>query len=104
MVVTFKQRRVGSTSKCPPTAGPARWNGYVCSGTVVQDGTEGISIILTAAHCVYDDVNKAFAQNVLFIPNQDETTGAGTDQDCSNDPLGCWRAFARRRRHRLDDA
>ena len=46
--------------------------------------------ILTAAHCVYDDVNKAFARNVLFIPDQAGTTGAGTDQDCSNDPVGCW--------------
>ena len=67
-----------------------RWNGYVCSGTVVDDGGEATSVILTAAHCVYDDVNKAFARNVLFIPDQAGTTGAGTDQDCSNDPLGCW--------------
>jgi len=43
-----------------------------------------------AAHCVYDDVHKAFARNVLFIPNQAGTSGAGTDSDCSNDPLGCW--------------
>ena len=42
------------------------------------------------AHCAYDDANQAFARNVLFIPNQDETTGSGTDTDCSNDPLGCW--------------
>jgi len=68
-----------------------RWNGYVCSGTVVDDTTEGTSIILTAAHCVYDDVAKTFARNVLFIPNQAGTTGIGTDQDCTNDPLGCWR-------------
>ena len=33
---------------------------------------------------------KAFARNVLFIPNQDGTTGAGTDLNCTNDPLGCW--------------
>ncbi|MEZ5448961.1 MAG: hypothetical protein R3E89_08145 [Thiolinea sp.] len=71
----------------PKRKGP--WGGYVCSGSVV-DTAEGRSIILTAAHCVYDDVNKAFARNVLFIPNQDATTGAGTDRDCSNDPLGCW--------------
>ncbi|NVK43354.1 MAG: hypothetical protein HWE39_19095 [Oceanospirillaceae bacterium] len=66
------------------------WNGYVCSGTVVTDETAGRSVILTAAHCVYDDANKAFAKNVLFIPNQDETTGSGTDLNCNNDPLGCW--------------
>lgn len=71
------------------------WNGYVCSGTVATDGTDGRSIIVTAAHCAYDDVNKAFARNVLFIPNQDSTTGNGTDLNCNNDPIGCWApAFA----------
>ena len=67
-----------------------RWVGYVCSGTVVSDGATGRSVILTASHCVYDDANKAFARNVLFIPNQAGTTGAGTDSNCSNDPIGCW--------------
>ena len=70
------------------------WVGYVCSGTVATDdeGTDnhGRSIILTAAHCVYDDVNKAFARNVMFIPQQNETTGSRTDLNCSNDPIGCW--------------
>jgi hypothetical protein len=66
------------------------WNGYVCSGTAVTDGTGSRSVILTAAHCVYDDANKAFARNVLFIPDQAGTSGAGTDLNCSNDPLGCW--------------
>ena len=74
----------------PSNSRRTRWAGYVCSGTVTQDGTSGRSVILTAAHCVYDDANKAFARNVLFIPNQDATTGTGTDRDCSNDPLGCW--------------
>jgi hypothetical protein len=27
---------------------------------------------------------------VLFIPDQAHTTGSRTDQDCSNDPIGCW--------------
>lgn len=66
------------------------WSGYVCSGTVAEDSTWGRSIIITAAHCVYDDVNKAFARNVLFIPNQDATSGSGTDLNCNNDPVGCW--------------
>jgi hypothetical protein len=74
----------------PSNARKTRWAGYVCSGTVVADGTTGRSVILTAAHCVYDDANKAFARNVLFIPNQDETTASGTDRTCGNDPLGCW--------------
>jgi len=74
----------------PSNAKRTRWAGYVCSGTVVTDGTTGRSVILTAAHCVYDDSNKAFARNVLFIPDQAGTTGSGTDLNCSNDPMGCW--------------
>jgi hypothetical protein len=66
------------------------WNGYVCSGTVIDDATTNRSVILTAAHCVYDDANKAFARNVLFIPDQADTSGSGTDLNCNNDPLGCW--------------
>ena len=66
------------------------WSAFVCSGTVATDGTSGRSIIITAAHCVYDDADAAFARNVLFIPNQDQTTGGGTDSNCFNDPLGCW--------------
>lgn len=74
----------------PSNARRTRWAGYVCSGTVATDDTDGRSVIITAAHCVYDDAHKAFARNVLFIPNQDGTTGAGTDRDCDNDPIGCW--------------
>jgi len=66
------------------------WGAFVCSGTTVTDNTAGRSIILTAAHCVYDDVNKAFARNVLFIPDQAGTNGSGTDLNCNNDPIGCW--------------
>lgn len=67
-------------------------SGYVCSGTLIDDGeTESDrSIILTAAHCVYDDLKKAFAESAIFIPNQAGTSAAGTDADCSNDPEGCW--------------
>ncbi len=66
--------------------------GYVCSGTLIDDGETASdrSIVLTAAHCVYDDVNKAFAESAIFIPNQAGTTGSGTDADCANDPEGCW--------------
>ena len=79
-----------------------KWRGYVCSATVAtdddnldghgHDGTfsdHGRSLIITAAHCVYDDVNGAFARNVMFIPNQ-AGSGTKTDLDCSNDVLGCW--------------
>ena len=74
----------------PSNAQRTRWAGYVCSGTVTNDGTSGRSIIITASHCVYDDANKAFSRNVLFIPDQADTTGTGTDRNCANDPIGCW--------------
>ena len=74
----------------PSNAQRTRWGGYVCSGTVVNDATSGRSIIITASHCVYDDANKAYARNVLFIPDQAETSGTGTDLNCGNDPIGCW--------------
>jgi hypothetical protein len=63
--------------------------GYVCSGTVATDGVSNRSVIVTAAHCVYDDVNKAFAHDVMFIPNQ-AASGTRTDRNCSNDVMGCW--------------
>lgn len=65
------------------------WSGFVCSGTVVTDSRTDQSLILTAAHCVYDDVNKVFAQRVMFIPNQ-AASGTPTDRYCFNDILGCW--------------
>ena len=74
----------------PSNSRRTRWAGYVCSGTVTNDATSGRSIIITASHCVYDDQYKAFARNVLFIPDQADTSGAGTDTNCSNDPIGCW--------------
>ena len=63
---------------------------YVCSGTVVTDSTTGRSIVLTAAHCIYDDVAKEFSRTAVFIPNQDDGGGDLSDFDCSNDPFGCW--------------
>ncbi|GLP96543.1 trypsin-like serine peptidase [Paraferrimonas sedimenticola] len=74
----------------PTSKNKRRWAGYVCSGTVIDDLLTGRTVIVTAAHCVYDDANKAFARNVLFIPNQAQTSGNGTDSNCDNDPLGCW--------------
>ena len=66
------------------------WDGYVCSATVINDDNTERSVIITAAHCVYDDVYKAFARFALFIPNQDNTSGNGLDGNCGNDPYGCW--------------
>ena len=74
----------------PSNSRRTRWAGYVCSGTVANDATTGRSIIITASHCVYDDSYKAFARNVMFIPDQADTTGTATDLNCANDPIGCW--------------
>lgn len=63
---------------------------YVCSGTVATDDVSGRSIVITAAHCIYDDVNKGFAVEAIFIPNQDDGGTDTTDWDCTNDPYGCW--------------
>ena len=43
----------------PTNARKKRWASYVCSGTVATDNTSGRSVIITAAHCIYDDANKA---------------------------------------------
>ncbi len=68
-----------------------RWGGYVCSATAVADGDvfDGRSLILTAAHCVYDEASGYFARNVMFIPNQ-QASGTATDRNCTNDVMGCW--------------
>jgi hypothetical protein len=63
---------------------------YRCSGTSVTDNTDGRSIILTAAHCVFDDVVKKFTKFGIFIPNQDDGGSDQTDMDCNNDKYGCW--------------
>jgi hypothetical protein len=85
------QKAVGRIYFAFETAGD-----LMCSGTAVTDGTSGRSVIITAAHCVYDagdDPTRArseFSYNAIFIPNQAETTGYYTDWNCANDPFGCW--------------
>lgn len=39
---------------------------FVCSGTVVTSG--GRNLVLTAGHCVYDEVAQRFATNWMFVP------------------------------------
>lgn len=63
---------------------------YKCSGTVIQDDTIGRSIVLTAAHCAYNDLSKEFASLAVFIPDQDRTMGKRSDFNCYNDVYGCW--------------
>jgi V8-like Glu-specific endopeptidase len=63
---------------------------FACTGTVVQDSKTDRSIVVTAAHCIYDDKRKQFAENALFIPNQAGTDANQTNMNCGDDPLGCW--------------
>ena len=44
---------------------------YVCSASVVQDKKADLSVVLTAAHCVYDETAGGFAKNWMFIPSYD---------------------------------
>jgi V8-like Glu-specific endopeptidase len=65
-------------------------NAYVCSGAVVQDTRSGYALVLTAAHCAYDETNGTFATNWLFIPEFDSSPTYA----CSNTAYGCWTAIA----------
>ncbi len=63
---------------------------YVCSGAVVRDSRSGESLVLTAAHCAYDETNRTFATNWLFIPEFDSSP----TYTCSATTYGCWTAMA----------
>ncbi|KAL9179968.1 hypothetical protein ACHAXT_007938 [Thalassiosira profunda] len=70
---------------------------FVCSGTVVCDGNggradtrNGRSIVVTAAHCAYNDQLNRFATRALFIPDQANTKADKSNMKCSDDPMGCW--------------
>jgi V8-like Glu-specific endopeptidase len=69
---------------------------YVCSGDVIQDGTSGRSVVLTAGHCVYDETNHAFATNWTFVPEYDSAPASLTTSlsFCAQTTLGCWTASA----------
>ena len=66
-----------------------------CTGTAIHDNKTGRSIILTAAHCIYDAATtQRFAQDVIFIPNRDANPmldGVDPGRECSEDPCGCWK-------------
>jgi V8-like Glu-specific endopeptidase len=64
-------------------------DGWICSGTVVDDGRDSASsLVLTAGHCVYDQATQRFASNWLFIPDFDEAP----TYTCSRTEYGCWTA------------
>jgi hypothetical protein len=67
---------------------------YVCSASVADDNVAGRSIILTAAHCAYDETRGAFATNWMFVPDYDSAPAAldASGAFCARTSLGCWTA------------
>lgn len=70
--------------------------GYVCSGSVVDDGgAASYSVVLTAGHCAYDQARKEFAQNFMFVPAFDTKPNLSTTNcAAANTAYGCWSASA----------
>jgi len=69
---------------------------YVCSASVADDTASGRSIILTAAHCAYDEAGGAFATNWMFVPDYDSAPATlnTSGSFCATTSLGCWTASA----------
>ncbi|HSO70262.1 MAG TPA: hypothetical protein VLQ67_11565 [Arachnia sp.] len=67
---------------------------YVCSASVIEDGDRTRSIVVTAAHCVFDNQKGEFATNWLFIPDYDSNAVALTTSGsfCAATTYGCWTA------------
>ena len=66
---------------------------WQCSGSVATDSRSGFSLVLTAGHCAYDEVNGEFATNWMFIPAWDEQPATRLTA-CTSSKLGCWTATA----------
>lgn len=61
---------------------------WICSGSVVNDGTgNGQSIILTAGHCVFDGA-EGWSYNFMYIPDFDDAP----TYTCGSSIYGCWTA------------
>ncbi len=72
---------------------------YVCSATAIVDPNNNQrsverSLILTAAHCVFDESTGLFAQNWMFIPDYDDSQAPLTTNGsfCGGTLYGCWTA------------
>jgi len=61
---------------------------WICSGVAATDTSAAISVVLTAAHCAYDQATHAFATNWMFIPEFDTTP----TYTCTSTQYGCWTA------------
>lgn len=64
---------------------------YVCSAAVVDDNKSDRSIILTAAHCVFDPAT-GVASNWIFVPEYDTAPVRLSGSFCANTVHGCWSA------------
>lgn len=69
---------------------------YVCSGSVLADRDPGRSLVVTAAHCAYDEVARRFATEWTFIPDYDAAAVPLTTDGsfCASTRFGCWSARA----------
>lgn len=66
---------------------------YYCSASVVDEAVSDRSIIVTAAHCVYDEsMEKTFATKWLFVPDYDANPVTFSSSFCDSTTLGCWTA------------
>jgi hypothetical protein len=67
---------------------------YACSASVVADGNSGQSVVLTAGHCVYDETNRRWATNWMFVPDYDAMAAPLTTSGsfCASTLHGCWAA------------
>lgn len=68
---------------------------YLCSAAVVDDPVANRSIVVTAAHCAYDETGTSgFAQNWMFVPDYASKpvnlTTSGSF--CASTTYGCWTA------------
>ena len=63
---------------------------YICSASVASDSKSTYSVILTAAHCAYDESAGAFATNWMYIPSFD----TAPTYSCASATYGCWTALA----------
>lgn len=83
---------VHTTGKVYFTMGKAY---YTCTGTVIDDTASDRSIVLTAAHCAYDDLyTHAYATNWMFVPDFSSsfTKLNGKGEFCQKTSKGCWTA------------
>lgn len=60
---------------------------YICSASVVDDASDSTySVIVTAAHCAYDELADVFATNWVYYPAFDTSPSYA----CAQATFGCW--------------